>query len=145
MAMPVGARADKYRCNDQRTRHAHHANYVGQYAVVSPFFESFLLCFGETVVAHAGPELIRSVIAIRGKKLLRAHEAKRVKVVGGHHVGAAFAAIQSQERHSCTLAARLVGQHTAVFIVGMGGHHQQAGASVELLQTLPQSCSATVK
>ena len=80
MAVSVGAPADKYGCNDKRARYAHHANHVSQHTVPSPFLESFLLGFGESVIAHAGPVLLRAIVAIS-------------KIVGGHYVGAAFAAV----------------------------------------------------
>ena len=145
MAVPVGAPTHKNRSNYERTRYAHHANHVGQHTIPSPFLESFLLGFGEAVVAHTRPVLLRAVVAISREKLFCPHEPERVKVIGGHYVGTAFAAVQSEQRHRGALSARLVGQHAAVLIVRMSRDHQKAGASVELLETLPESCSAAVK
>ena len=92
----------------------------------------------EPIVDHASPVLVDAVIASGSQQLFGSHQSQAVEIVRRHHVGAAFAAIQRQQRHPRALAARFVGQHAAVLIVGVRGDHDQAGARVQLLQALPK-------
>ncbi len=62
--------------------------------------------------------------------------AELVPVVGGHVVLTAFAAIEGEEGGVDALAAAFVGEHAAVFVVGVCDDHGEAGAGVELLQRL---------
>ena len=70
---------------------------------------------------------------------------QRIEVVRGHDIRATFATIERQQSDPGALSAGLVGQHSSIFVIGMGGYHEHAAAGVKLLQALPECGSAAVK
>ncbi len=89
--------------------------------------------------------LVGTVIGIGGQQLLAAQQPHGVEIVRGHQVLPGFAAGQREQSHTGSPTARFVGQQPAVFIVGMGGNHEQAGARVQFEQTLPQRCRPAIE
>jgi hypothetical protein len=56
--------------------------------------------------------------------------------VGGHGVLAAFAAGEGEQRAAHAEAAREISEQRAVFVVGVGDDHHQAGGGGEALERL---------
>ena len=144
MPVAVGDVADKGGGDDERACHADDADDVVEHAIVAPGLEGFVDGLGEAKVGDAGPVLVDSIVVAGGEELLGARGSELVPVVGGHDVLAAFAAVEGEERGVDTLAAALVGEHAAVFVVGVSNNHGEAGPGVELLQGLGESRRAAV-
>ena len=145
ISVAVRAPADKHGSDGERPHHADDTDNITQNTIVAPLIQGFFFCFGKTVVADACPELLRTIVAIRSEELFRAHEAKGIEVVGGHDVGAALAAVQREQRGAYSLAARFVGEHSAVFVVRMRRDHEQARSRTKLLEALPQRRRSAVE
>src|SRR5581483_7390501 len=87
----------------------------------------------------AGPVLVDAVIAAGGEEFFGSHEAQGIEVVRRHHVRAAFAAVEREQRDARALTARFVGEHAAVLVVGVRGEHDQTGPGMKFFETLPKS------
>jgi hypothetical protein len=64
--------------------------------------------------------------------------------VVGHDVLTTLAAIQREQGDASALATGLIGEHAAIFVVGVGDDHHEAGAGVKLAQRLLERGGAAV-
>ena len=62
----------------------------------------------------------------------------------GHQVLAAFAAVEREHGDACALAAGEVGEHAAVFVVGVGDDEHEGGAGAELAEELLEGGRAVI-
>src|ERR1700735_1709903 len=104
-----------------------------------PLRETFFFGLRAAEVDFSAEHLAGAEVAVGGDQLLRADEAERVVEVAGHEVLAAFTARESERSRAYALAASFVGQHAAIFVVGVGDDHQQTGTGAELEQCLPKA------
>ena len=145
IAVAVRAASDENGSDDERASHANDAHSIGEGLIVPPLLERLFFCLGKAVVAHSRKELLHSVVTIRREQFFRAHQPKRVKVVRRHDVGATFATIERQQSNAHALPARFIGQHSAVFVVGMRSDHQEACARVEFQKALPECRRSSIE
>ena len=145
IAVTIARAAHEHRRDHQRPHHAHHAHHVGEHAVVRPAGDGFGLGLRKAVVDHARPVLIDAVVAAGLQQFHRADQAERVEIVVGHHVGPTLAAVESEQRDARPPAARFVGEHAPILIVGVRGDHDQAGARVQFLEALPERGRAPIR
>ncbi len=102
-------------------------------AVVAPLLEGLFLRLGEAEVDFGAPELLGAVVLVGVEEFVGAEDAEGVVEFAGHGVLAAFAAGEREERGADAQAAREIGEQGAVFVVGVGDDHHQAGGGAELL------------
>ncbi len=124
LPVAVGGSAQEHGRDHQGPDHPHHANDVGQHPLMRPLPHGFLLRLGEAEVDHAGEVLVDAVPPAGGQKLVGAVQPERLPVVRVHQILARFAAVQREQAHAGALSARLVGEQSAVLVVGMGDDHQ---------------------
>ena len=101
---------------------------------MGPLGEGFVDGFREAEVDLGAEELVDGEEAIGGEELAGADKAEGVVEVGGHEVLAAFAAGEAEVGDAGAEAAGLIGEHAAVFVVGVGDDHEEAGAGGELFE-----------
>jgi len=111
---------------------------------VAPAGEGFLLRFGKAEVDFRAPELLGAVVLAGLEELVGADEAEGVVGVGGHGVLTAFAAGEREEGAADPEAAGKIGEQGAVFVVGVGDDHYEAGGGGEALEGLLEGGGATV-
>ena len=139
IAVTIARAAHEHRRDDQRPHHAHHAHHVGEHAVVCPAGDRFGLGLRKAVVDHARPILIDAVVAARAAAVPscapgRAHRSSRCDIT----LAPPSPRLSVSKRDARAPAARFVGEHAAILIVGMRGDHDQAGARVQFLEALPE-------
>ena len=144
LAVAVRNAADEGGDENERALAADGEDGVVEDAVLSPLSEGFFLGLGEAEVGFGAPVLLDAVELVGAEELIGSDEAERVVGVGGNGVLAALAAGQRQLRGAHALAACLIGEHAAVFIVGMGDDDHQAGPGSEALEALLESCCAAI-
>ena len=143
VSVSVGDAADEGGDNDLGALAADCEDSVVKDAVVAPFCEGFLLCFGEAEVDLGAPVLLDAVILIGLEEFVGADEAEGVVRVGGHGVLAAFAAGEGEQRGADAEAAGDISEQRAVFVVGVGDDDHEAGGGGEALEGLLEGgCSA---
>ncbi len=74
---------------------------------------------------------MHAIVVACGEKLLGTESTELIPVVGGHHVLPAFATIEREQSRIDSLPPTLVGEHAAVFVIGMRGDHGKGGAGME--------------
>ena len=122
----------------------HRQHGVVENAVVAPARERLLLSFRETEVDFGAPELIGAVVFVGLQKLVGADDAKSVVALARHGVLAALAAREREQRAAHAQPAGKVSEQRAVFVVGVGDDHEQAGGGAEALERLLQAGCAAV-
>src|SRR5207253_3624241 len=105
IAVAVAGTADEDGRYDQWAHGADGTDDVREYAVAGPVLDRFGHCFREAVVDDAGPVLVDAVVASGGEEFLGSDESEGVEEVGGHDVGPAFAAVESEEGDAGSTAA----------------------------------------
>ncbi len=142
--MPIGDAADKGRRNHQGTIHSHRAHRVIEHALMSPLLKGLFNRLRKAVVGNPSPILFDAVILIRLQELVGANQPQSIVGVARHHVLPALAAGQRHHRSPHPIASRLIGQHAAVFIIGMGDNRHHARPGMQPLQFLPKAVRSTV-
>jgi hypothetical protein len=147
MAVSIGDAAEESRGHHQRPVHADHAHCVIKDAVVTPLLQCFFHGLRKTVITDPAKVLRNATAAIpriRVQQFIGARQAERLIALAGHGILAALAARQRHHRGAGPDSARFIGEHAAVFIVGMrdDGHHARPG--MQFLQRLPQRRRAAI-
>jgi len=144
VAVAVGDIAREDRGDDEGTGDSDLADDIVENTVVAPDLEGFVEGFREAEVGYAGKRLMDPEVVASGKQFLGAEEAELIPVVGGHNILSALSAVEGEEGSVDALVAALVGEHSGVFVVGVGDDEDEAGAGVKLLKALPDCGCATV-
>ncbi len=145
LTMTVGDGSGEDGRDDERTVEADGSDGVVEDAVMVPLRKRLLFGLREAEVDLGAPELVDAEVAVGGEKLLCADEAEGVAEVAGHDVLSAFAAGECKHRGVDAETARLVGEHPAVFVVGVSDDHHEAGASTKCGERLPECCRTLVR
>jgi hypothetical protein len=144
LAVAIGDASDKDGGEDQGTIEADGADDIIEDAIVSPDGEGLIQGFGKAEVGDAGEILIDAVAAAGGQELLGTHQGELIPKVVGHDVLSTLAPIQGEQGHTRALAARFVGEHAAILVIGMSDDQHETGAGAELAQRLLQRRGAAI-
>src|SRR5262249_32459122 len=109
-----------------------------------PLLHGFFAGFGKTEIDCASPILIDAVVTIGREEFLGARDSELVVEVRRHGVLATLAASEGQERGADSGAASFVSEHAAVFIVRVGGDHEEAGAGLDRVEPAGEAGSAAI-
>jgi len=144
LPVAVGHSAHEGCDEDEGTFAADGEDCVVEDALVPPLFKGLFLRFGEAEVGFCSPILFDSVELVGAEEFVSANDAELVIAIRGDRILAALAAGQGQLRSAHALAAALVGDHRAVFVIGMGDDHHQTGPGSEMFQALLESSGAAI-
>src|SRR5882757_6409046 len=131
IAMTVAAGAREASHQNVGTKRANDADHVPKRNVVAlPFFQSFFRVLGEAKIRHPREALIDAIITVGAEKFQSAKYAERIEQAATHLILSAFAAGQRHQQGVRALAARLEGEHAAVFVIRVrrGVHQARSGS-----------------
>ena len=144
LAMPIRDAADEDGSDHQGPVEADGADGIVENALVAPLGEGFLFRFGEAEVDLCTEHLADAEVAVGGEELLGAEEAEGVFKVASDGILAAFATVEGERGDARSKATGVEGQHTAVFVVRMGGDEEKRSAGVEAAKELLKAAGALV-
>ena len=142
VAVAVGDAADEGGDDDLGALAADGEDGVVEDAFVAPAGECFFLRFGEAEVDLCSPELLGAVVLAGFQQFVGADEAEGVVGIGRHGVLAAFAAGERKQGAADAEAAGEIGEERAVFVVGVGDDHHEAGGGGKAFEGLLE-CGGT--
>ena len=130
----------------QRAVQPDHPHHVLQHGLPVPAPVGFLHRLGVAVIHGRGEvEVVQTVVAARQDQLARADQPEAVEEFGADRIGARLTAVQAQQGRARPPTAAREREHARVFVVGMGGHMEQARRRVQLEDPLPSSHRAPVR
>ena len=134
LAMTVCDATDEDGGEDQRPIETDGTHDIVEHAVMAPDRERLVQGLGKTKIRNTGEILIDTVATVGGQKFFCANQRQLVPQVVGHNVLTTLSAIQGEQGDASALAAGLVGEHSAIFVIGVGDDHHEAGAGTQLAQ-----------
>src|SRR5258705_401979 len=134
IAMTVAAGTREASYQNVGTKRANDADHVAKRNVVAlPFFQSLFRVLGEAKIRHAREALIDTIITVGTEKFQSAKYAERIQQAAPHLILSPFAAGQRHQQCVRAPAARLEGEHAAVFVIRVcRGVHQARSRSESL-------------
>src|SRR5690606_34507108 len=103
MAVAVGGRSRKTRCNDHRAIEADGSDHITEDLALAPHSSCLVAGFRKSVVHRPGEELFAAVKSTRLEKFFRANYAEGLREFIADHILAAVAACEREVRRACLL------------------------------------------
>ena len=136
MPVRVARQGRKARDDHVRPELADEAHDVGHHLLPVPNSQRLEVILGKTEIHRARKILPPAVHAPRREQFLGADDAQFIAELRAEHVLAAVAARERKIGHAIIAAAREIGEHLVVFIVGMRGDVEHAAHFAKTAQLL---------
>src|SRR5260370_1184741 len=108
--------------------------------VPTPLFKRFLGRFAEPEIDRPREKLLGAVDSPGRQKFLSANHSQRVALFRANQILPALAAGEREIARPHLAATREIGQNRCVFIVRMGGDHQDTAGNVQTIQRQLSLC-----